>query len=373
MSVEPEPVPLGPRQTLFGHAQRLHSRSPGSPLPDDGKPYPDDPFHRGRDRPRPPEDRALIGVEPARVLAEHFANPAAVPQDLDEAFHRVWVSGHLSPPISAVIEQTDPARARDTGRWLVQHATDRGSVLGGLALLAVVGTSEDIPLIRTISLLSDTFAPLAARALERLAGGADALVWLGDRVNGWGRVYVVEALLRLDDPATRPWLLRRAVNGDHLNGYFAGELAVKTALHEAVADPGADDELFDHAGRLMDVLTYSRGMGSSIEDYDHAADVLQVHVERLGRQKPTARRFAVATGLVEYLDSGAAARLGWSPERLVAAYRSVLDRDDWCAVIRGEIKSGDEHLAPAYLRWLTTELGPRLGLRAFADVPPSDE
>src|SRR4051812_21996108 len=96
-----------------------------------------------------------------------------------------------------------------------------------LALLAAVGTVEDVPRIQTIGLLSCTFGPLAARALERLPGGADALIWLAERVTGWGRVYVVEALCRLvdDHPLVRPWLLRRAADGHLLNGYFAGQVA----------------------------------------------------------------------------------------------------------------------------------------------------
>ncbi|MFI5609883.1 hypothetical protein [Amycolatopsis sp. NPDC051903] len=351
----------------------LHALSPDSPLPRDGEPYPDDRRHRGRNRPRPPEDLSLLGVEPAGILAEHFANPASLPHELADTFDGKYVPSYPNPHISAVVARTDPARARATGRWLVLNGTDRFAMLIGLAALVVVGTPEDIPLLRTIGLLSDKFAHLAARALERLAGGTAALCWLADRVDGWGRVYVVEALVRLDDPAGKPWLLRRAVNGDFLNGYFAGRLAVDTALHEAIADPTADDELVDHTGRLLVVLTYCDGMGISLHDYAHAVGVLDVHARRWGGQQPTARRFATAAVIADYLRG--AARLGWPQaqrDRLRDAYRSVLDREDWCAVIRRAVSDGDEHLERDYLRWLATEVGPRLGLRAFFRHPGDD-
>lgn len=251
-------MPLGPRQTLLNHAQRLHSLSPGSPLPRDGEPYPDDALHRGRNRPRPPEDRSLVGIAAARILADHFADPSAVPGNLLDSFHSTSVSFYLNEYISAVV----------------------------------------------------------ARALERLDGGTTALLWLAERVEGWGRVYVVEALCRLDDPAAKPWLLRRAVNGEFLNGYVAGEVAVKTALHEAIADPAADDELIDHAGRLMHVLADYGEMSTRIEEYAHAADVLEQHVRHLGTQPPTARRFAVATMLADQIHSPAADRLRLPPARL---------------------------------------------------------
>ncbi|MBZ4320376.1 hypothetical protein [Streptomyces huiliensis] len=40
---------------------------------------------------------------------------------------------------------------------MVRHGTDRCAVTVGLALLAAVGTADDIPMIQTIGLLSDHF------------------------------------------------------------------------------------------------------------------------------------------------------------------------------------------------------------------------
>ncbi|WP_239154062.1 hypothetical protein [Amycolatopsis sp. FDAARGOS 1241] len=91
--------------------------------------------------------------------------------------------------------------------------------------------------------------------------------------------------------------------------------------------------------------TYCDGVGFSIHDYAHAAGVLAVHAQRLVRQQPTARRFATAAVIADYLRG--AARLGWPQahrDRLRDAYRSVLDRDDWRAVIRRAVSAGHEHL-----------------------------
>lgn len=43
-------------------------------------------------------------------------------------------------------------------------------------------------------------------------GGVQALLWLAERVAGWGRVYVVESLCRVGGLAARPWLLRRGAS-----------------------------------------------------------------------------------------------------------------------------------------------------------------
>lgn len=376
MSVAPEPGSLGSQQTLFGHALSLHRQAPESPLPRDGEPYPDHERHH-RCLPKRPNDSTLVGADAARALREHFANPVASPSDLVDAFHDMHISIHLNEHIAAAARQADPVRVRATGRWLVRHSTDRCSAITGLALIAVVGEDEDIPLIQTIGLLSDKFAPLAARALERLGGGTTALLWLADRVAGWGRVYVVEALYRLADPAARPWLLRRAVDGEFLNGYFAGKVAEVSALHEAITDSSVDDDVVDHAGRLLHVLTYSEGMGTSIRDYPHAARVFDAHVRRFGVMRPTARRFATAAMLADYLSTTAAEELGWPQGQLDGIrddYLSVLDRDEWCEVARRAVNRGDEHLHRDYLHWLAGTVGRRLGLRAFTGIQlPAEE
>jgi len=74
---------------------------------------------------------------------------------------------HPNEHVAAAACRADARRIQETGRWLIRHATDRCAVTIGLALLASVSDEDDIPVIRTIGLLSNRFGPLAARALER--------------------------------------------------------------------------------------------------------------------------------------------------------------------------------------------------------------
>ncbi|MEV6651552.1 hypothetical protein [Streptomyces sp. NPDC051219] len=314
-----------------------------------------------------------MGVDVARILDEHFAEPSAVPSALCDRFHDVYVPMHHNEHIAAAAVTAGEVRAREAGRWLVRHGTDTCTVTVGLALLAAVGTAEDIPLIQTIGLLSCTFGPLAARALERLSGGADALTWLAERVTGWGRVYVVEALCRLVDghPAVRPWLLRRAADGGFLNGYFAGQVARVAKLHEAVAAFGDDAELVDHTTRLLHVMTYCEGMGTSLRRYPHAVTVLEARVRYLGHLEPTVERYFAAATIAQYLtketpvasdDPGLKAC--WEQSR--TAYLTLLDQEDWCDTAREGHEAED-----ARLTWLAGSVAPELKLRAFLNDQPS--
>ncbi|GAA2099175.1 hypothetical protein GCM10009759_30790 [Kitasatospora saccharophila] len=365
----------GARTSLYDHAAELHRWAPDGPLPRNGEPYPDDGSHRGRKLPEAPEGRSARAAAVARVLDAHFARPDAPPSALEWSFHDLHVPFHRHEAIAAAARRAGADRARHTGRWLVRHAGDRCSATVGLALLAETATADDVPLIRTVGLLSHRFGPLAAHALERLPGGPEALRWLADRVEGWGRVYVVEALCRLDDPAARPWLLRRAVDGDGLNGYFAGRVATVGRLHEALAEFGHDVELLDHTGRLLFVMEDCEGMGMSLRRYPHAAAVLAAHARNTGRLPPTVERFLVAAVLAGHLaaePTGAAGPGGavepggeadgvWRAAAL-AAYLAALDRDDWCATARAALAAGDGRM-----RWLADSGPSRIRLRAFAD------
>lgn len=357
----------GSPTTLFDHALRLHQLGPEEPLPRDGYPFPDDALHRRRG-PKAPRDRHSAGKDIALILDAHFARASALPSELADVFHDVYIPIHHNEHIAAAAARVDTERARQTGRWLVRYGTDRCSVTVGLALLAVVGTADDIPLIQTIGLLSDRFGPLAAHAFERQTGGVEALLWLAGRVTGWGRVYVVEALCRLDDPTARPWLLRRACDGDFLNGYFAGKVATVARLHEALADLDTDSEMVDHIGRLLHLMSDCGGMGLTLAHYPHSGVVLEAHARHVGSLSPSIERYFTIAVLTQHLTTEppeAAGCTAAQQEEIRAAYLEVLDREEWSQTARAGFAADDNRM-----RWLADHRAPQLRLRAFPDREP---
>lgn len=247
-------------------------------------------------------------------------------------FCEIDVPAHRNDHVVAAALRADPERVQETGRRLVRHSPERCSALVGLALLATDRSAEDLPLLRTIGLLSDSLGPLAVTALERRRGGEEALLWLAQRVFGWGRIHVVEALGRQPGPAARHWLLRHACNGDELSGYFAGKVATAAQLHEAVTGKEIDDDLVDHTGRLLARLTQCNGMGMTLEDYPPAPHVLAAHAAHLGRQAPTGARHRYATTIAEHLakPDQPGDRTGQYGQ-IAQRYREVLERPDWRA------------------------------------------
>ncbi|MFD9504413.1 hypothetical protein [Streptomyces sp. NPDC060035] len=173
-------------------------------------------------------------------------------------------------------------------------------------------------------------------------------------------------------PVVRPWLLRRAADGDFLNGYFAGQVAQVAELHEAVAAFGDDAELVDHTTRLLHAMTYCEGMGTPLRRYPHAVVVLEAHVRSLGNLGPTVERYFAAAMIAQYLttetpvgsgDPGLRAR--WEQGR--TAYLALLDKEDWCDSAREALAAEDGRFA-----LLAESVAPGLRLRAFrpADHQP---
>ncbi|MFI9813647.1 hypothetical protein [Saccharothrix variisporea] len=336
-----EPTGDQPRISLYDHAVRLHTRHPDGPLPGEGKPYPDEARYKARPRRSDNRDRRRDGADVAEALDRHFAAPDADPAALAVVLDGFDAPIHLNDHITAAALRADHDRVQATGRWLVRYGTGRDAVVVGLALLAADWDPDDIPLIRTIGLLSNTFGSLAADALKRRRGGSEALVWLGDRVAGWGRVYVVEALCAWGSGSARDWLLRKACDGDPLNGYFAGEVATAAHLHEAITAPEADDELVDHTGRLLRIMAASRGMGLTLADYPPARLVLEAHARHLSNQEPAVRRYQYAAEVANAVFEDGAGLAEADRDRIVAGYLSTLDRDEWCAVAQADASEDD--------------------------------
>lgn len=190
-------------------------------------------------------------------------------------------------------------------------------------------------------------------------------------MTAWGRVHAVDALCRhVDDhPAVRPWLLRRALDGDFLNSYFADTVARVTALHEAVAASGADAEVVDQTGRILHVMTYCEGMGTPLRRCPHAVSLMEAHVRHLRRLGPTAERFFAAATVAHHLvqqtplptDEVPGIKERWDEAR--ASYLALVDRREWREVARRGLAEGDERLT-----WPATAVAGDPELRAFSDT-----
>lgn len=321
--------PPVPQASILEHARRLDEAHPDGPIPGNGLPLPDHATH-GPDRLDHPQDSRRSGVPAADLLANYLAAPHGDVERIEAAFHAVHVPIRKDEHIRSVAWRADPGVVRSTGRLLVEHARDRCAVLIGLALLEARPHQEDAELVQTVGLLSETFAPLVADALVHRRKHGEYLGRLAGRSTGWGRIYYVEALTRR--ASHRDWLLRHSCDGDHLDGYYAGDVAVGASLHEAITHEQVDDALIDHTGVILHALAGARGQGIDLAGYPPAPHVLAAYARHLSGQEPTGRRAQAALVLSHDLWTRSASEVGCTHDQHVAvldALDDVLGRPTW--------------------------------------------
>ncbi|MFE3187541.1 hypothetical protein ACFXHA_00945 [Nocardia sp. NPDC059240] len=323
----------GRHTTFYEHALALARSHPDIPLPEEGKPYPD---ANRRGIRRGSDDRSdFQGVRTTRLIDEFFSTPAEH-RDIAELCRKVIeydIEIVLWPSMAAAISRAHPDEVREVGRHLARTSVDMNPTVLGMAMLAVVGTEADVPLIQTIGLLADTFGHLAAKALTRLPDATTNLIWLADRTAAWGRVDLVYAICELGDPPAEPWLLRKPCDGHYLNGEFAYKVACAAPIHSALAAPNADEALVDHTGDLLATLVWCDGMGGTIWDYKHAEQVLADYLSHTRRLAPNPDRYHSVWVLARFLDGQDHPPPNWATlESLRTGYQSLLTTPSWHSV-----------------------------------------
>ncbi|GAA2999876.1 hypothetical protein GCM10020229_10210 [Kitasatospora albolonga] len=288
------------------------------------------------------QHRLRRGTEPAslRLLAS--------------ALTRVGPAQPLDPQIRWVLSRYDPLTVAQVGRWLVCNGADEHVVQAGLVLLVETATEQDLPLLRTLGVLT-SFAIPTSLALERIPGGAAVLIELAEHTSTCtpGRDVYVEALIRLsaprarywwwesrinpfgvhpradpcrpDDPEVMHWLRRKADDGGDFTGYFAADIVTAAGIAQALSDPQADAELVDHAGRLLSALTSCGGMGVTLDELEDAPELLRSYGEQVARLAPTPQRCRTVLGLLDAFtgEPRSGCQVDWSGEEH-EAYRARL-------------------------------------------------
>ncbi|MGH9455282.1 MAG: hypothetical protein ACRD2O_15080 [Terriglobia bacterium] len=88
-------------------------------------------------------------------------------------------------------------------------------------------------------------------------------------VHGWGRIQIVDRLVRTHDPQIQAWLLREGFRNSVMDEYLACICARADRLHEALKASGVDRPLLDGAAGIFRALI-AGGPAEGIDEYEHA-------------------------------------------------------------------------------------------------------
>jgi hypothetical protein len=240
-------------------------------------------------------------------------------------------------------------RCQLLGRYLAEKAGHREAVKLGIALLGCIESDEDGPLLEALA-LHDEFALFCAVAIgHERPDHHRRLLRMAQRLDGWGRVHLVERLADSRDAEVTAWLLRGGYRNAVLYEYLACICARTGGLAEAL---GREDDrgLLVGAAEILLALVEGRGgPAESIDDYEDAPLAIERYLERVAARAPEELVHLVAAGvLAEYLgEAGAAARPGWDEARvahLAGLAQRILARADWPERVRAGLAGGDPAL-----------------------------
>jgi len=233
--------------------------------------------------------------------------------------------------------------------FLLHEAPDRGPVKFAVALSGIMQNEDEI---ETIAILGrhEEFTLYCAVALSNIMKDPELHLWkMAQTVCGWGRIHLVERLVKTQKPQIKDWLLREGYKNNIMHEYLAYSCAVGGELRLALEAPEIDSGLLKSAGEIIEALI-NGGPAEDIEDYDDAPFVLENYLRHLDQHAISLEHFLTTQTIYRYLTEGLRDLVernekGWEEntfENTILSADNILKQPFWIQLVMDELSSEDE-------------------------------
>lgn len=169
--------------------------------------------------------------------------------------------------------------------WLVLNSPDREVIKFSIAMLGrfntpqtelflLFGMHEEFTLYSAVALQNTLSSPIEVE---------NALFTLAQKVDGWGRIHLVERLAKNPSQEVKNWLLREGYKNSVMYEYLAYTCATAGDLQTALAQPSVDMALLVATGEVIEALIMG-GPAEDMHDYDAGASVCLCYLIQLQKQ-----------------------------------------------------------------------------------------
>ncbi|SFM38011.1 hypothetical protein [Rugamonas rubra] len=236
-------------------------------------------------------------------------------------------------------------------RWLAMECPDRGPLKIAIALLGLFRPAYERELLMRLG-MHDEFTLYALVSLgNTLNGGEVEDAWwsLARRVNGWGRIHLVERLARTERADIRHWLLREGYKNSIMDEYLAYACASGGDLLGSLRADAVDPALLLGAGEIIAALI-AGGPAQDIDDYADGAAVLRAYLERLLAMRPTRlEHLSAVEAIISFVEDeerawDTLAAHGWDRSvraKVAALAGQVLALDYWPGLVVRQLSDPD--------------------------------
>lgn len=170
--------------------------------------------------------------------------------------------------------------------FLCTRSPDQNAIKFAMALLVFFPQQQSVDLLQVLGRHDEftLYAVVALRSMLTPEHYAERWFAMAQRVDGWGRVHLMERMPEMLDDKMRGWLLREGFSNSVMNEYTAVNCAVHGELCKALASEHDDALLLGAAEIVCALLNEDSVPGMSV--YDDAVETCQRYLQNVIAQQP---------------------------------------------------------------------------------------
>lgn len=278
-----------------------------------------------------------------------------------------------------VIEEFDKSKLSgyvELARVLLTKSASFEAVKLGLGMIEILnGTEADFgDIVKTLA-LADEFTRMAAFVISRWEDGEDIIFELCKKVEGWGRVNLVEEFLTPDTDEKLEWLITDGCRNGVLPDYTALCCVEKTGLDKIVKERELLDKELDGTGVIISGLL-SEGPCAGISAMENRDEFLGDILRQYSGRLTKAERVLTVREILDYYKDrkdtdeknlAEAEKLFCSEQAKSAVKASLSDPEQIYAAFSCAKQMGIEGLDKKAMEYLKAGISEYAGLISYAE------
>lgn len=241
--------------------------------------------------------------------------------------------------------------------------------------IAILGLCQNKSVLNDIKILGlhDEFTVYSSIAIANLSDNAENDLWeLAKKVDGWGKIQLVDRLSRPDlSEPIKNWLIYDGYKNSIMYEYLAYTCAINGELHKKLETDEITHELFKSASDIIEALIAIGGPAEDITTYPFASQVIQDFIRHAKNQGTDISGFNALHKIKDFLtelqnDIGEQKENGWNQDIIsncIIEIVEILNSRDWKVAVYEGLKSNDN-----VMYWNAKQAAEKLGINLWETV-----
>jgi len=228
---------------------------------------------------------------------------------------------------------------------LATKTNNRNAVKFGIAILGLCRNQKPLKDIKTLG-LHDEFTVFSTVAILNLSSTIINDLWeLAQKVDGWGKIQLVERLAPMDlNDEIRDWLVLEGYKNSIMYEYLALTCATNGKLNQKLNTETISDTLFTAASEII-IALLDEGPVAGISEYQDAEETIKNFIRHSQSRNLTVQDYVTLDRIKEYLETATDdndVAKSWDQNELsnsIIDVHTLLNSKDWTNDLEVALKS----------------------------------